>query len=300
VRGLPQALVAPMRPRTDTHSVRGLTLIACALALVAAAPAGAGSASDNRAAAVKEADSLLAAAALPPGATALPAEPAGDGEVLGSSPVRSGWPQAIVKTAWFRSESATAEVLAFADAHPPTGAKLAFSGEVETRDGHRAEFHAYERPRVRHVLAQRWLVVSVTRLNDGAAAIRVDASATWLYPRPAALTITGARHVTINSGRHKIVITDPRRVRRIAAMFNRLDLQQPSIVPCPVDPVSPPHPRLTFRDRAGGNVVAYAHVRPTGCPRVDPVVRHRRYSGLDLSGSDGARLLALLEKLGAL
>jgi hypothetical protein len=33
---------------------------------------------------------------------------------------------------------------------------------------------------------------------------------------------------------------------------------------------------------------------------VDPVVRHRRYSGLDLFGSDGARLLALLEKLGAL
>jgi hypothetical protein len=159
----------------------------------------------------------------------------------------------------------------------------------------------YQRPAVHGQLGRRWLIVSATRLDDGSTGIRVDAQVVWLVPRPPGLTIRGASHLTINSGRHKIVITRRARVRRIAALFNRLDIQQPTpIIFCPIERTSDAHPRLTFRSRAGGRVIAYAHVRPTGCPRADMVVGGVRYEGLDLSSPSGARLLDVLKKLGAL
>jgi hypothetical protein len=280
--------------------LRGV-LLAALFVLLAAAAAGAGSSAQNQAAAAADADSLMAAPVLPADATALAAEPDGDGGVLARSAADTADPNAVTRTAWFRSGQGVSAVLAYADAHRPSGALLLFSGDGETRAGHRLQTRAYQRPPIPGRLGRRWLIVSATQLDDGSTGIRVDAQVVWLFPRPLGLTIRGARHLTINSGHHKIVITNGARVRRIAALFNRLDIQQPTpIVFCPIERTSDAHPRLTFRSRAGGKVIAYAHVRPTGCPRADMVVGGVRYSGLDLSSPPGARLLDVLEKLGAL
>jgi hypothetical protein len=83
-------------------------------------------------------------------------------------------------------------------------------------------------------------------------------------------------------------------------LFNKLELQEPAIAVCPTEWTSPPHPRLSFRGRRGGKVIAYTHVRPTGCPRADMVVGGHRYAALDLSDAAGRRLLDLLKKIGAL
>jgi hypothetical protein len=269
--------------------------------LVAAAPVMAGSTEENRSAAQSEAQALVAAAVLPTDATRLSGKPDGDGDVLANPGTIGSNPNLALSTAWYRSGLSVADVLAFFDAHPPAGATLFISGGGETRDGHRAETRVYQRPRIRGSLETRWLVVGATKLDDGSTGIRLDGYVVWLIGRSPGMEITGARHLTINSGRHKVVVRDPARVARIAAMLNALDVEQPGIRMCQRAPLpEPPHPRLTFRDHVGGKVIAYAHVRPSGCGRVDMVVGGKRYESLDLQFAPGPKLLKTLKKLGAL
>jgi hypothetical protein len=82
-------------------------------------------------------------------------------------------------------------------------------------------------------------------------------------------------------------------------LFNAADFQRRTFPICPSSGPEPAHPRLTFRNRLG-RVIAYAHIRPTGCARADIVVSHHRFEALDLTTGSGATLVSRLTKLGAL
>jgi hypothetical protein len=277
---------------------RRIVLVIAALALAAPA-ATARSTDQNRAAAFAEADALLAAAALPADATPLAGEPDGDGGVLANPAIGVGNPNVAVRTSWFRSSAPVADVLAYTDAHPPSGAVLRISGGGETRDGHRAESRAYQRDRIRDALGNRWLLVSATKLDDGGTGIRVDGYVVWLDARPEAEVIpASARHLTITArGRHTLRITDAARVQRIATMLNQADVVQPDVRFCARAPVGVAQPRLTFRSRRAGLPLAIVRVHPAGCATAGIQIGGRQMPALDLLFEP--QLLKTLKKLGA-
>jgi hypothetical protein len=280
---------------------RALLFLLALVALAAAAPVMAGSIEENRAAANAEADALIAAAALPADATALPGEPEGDGGTLASIPFRGANPNVALRTAWYRSSLSPADVLAFTDAHMPDGARRGFSGGGETRDGHRAEAHAYQRPAIRGATRERYLIVSVSKLDDGTTGIRVDASVTWLEPRPADEVIPStARHLTISTrGRHTIRVADAARVERIARMLNNTEIYQPDLLLCERAPAGIAQPRLTFRANRSGRPLAIIRVHPAGCAAAEVLIGGRQMPALDLRSEPGPQLLKTLKKLGA-
>jgi hypothetical protein len=277
---------------------RWILLVIAALALAAPA-ATARSTDQNRAAAFAEADALLAAAALPADATPLAGEPEGDGGVLANPAIGIGNPNVAIRTGWFRSAATVADVLAYTDAHPPSGAVLRISGGGETLDGHRAESRAYQRDRVPDALGNRWLLVSATKLDDGSTGIRVDGYVVWLNARPETEVIpASARDLTITArGRHTIRITDVARVQRIATMLNRADVVQPDVRLCERALAGVAQPRLTFRARRAGTPLAIVRVHPVGCPTADVQIGGRKMPALDLLFEP--RLLKTLKTLGA-
>lgn len=303
-RGQIQALLAPRHVRLRLPAQRrGLVGLVLAVVLTTAAPALAGTTeAQNKAAAEKDAASLLAAAMLPDGATPLDAAPQGDGGALSAPGTPTGATNAVLRTKWFRIAAPSAEVVSFVDAHVPAGMKLAVSGSGDTTDGRTVDSRTFARPRVIHRLGMRWLIVSMTRLDDGATGVRVDGYSQWLIPRPDGSLIRGARDLSIEAGKKKLHVTDRKRVTKLARLFNDLEFEQPgAVLMCPRAPANKPvQPRLSFRAHAGGRLLGSVRVRPGGCPSATMVVGGARYGSLDLLGATGAAFIAELRKLGAL
>ena len=285
------------------NPIRARTTITALVVLALLAGTSVAAVDQNQAAAERDAASSLASAPLPDGTTALDGEPAGDAGMLAFAPI-VGLPRNVIfRTRFFQSSSPPASVLDYVQAHPPAADAKPISGDGDSTHGNGISFRGFTLPPIPHVLLGRGVIVTVTQLEDGSTGIRADGWAVWTPSRPRGETIPASvRDLTINAGKKKIRVTDPHRVREIAHLFNSLDVfQPPGLVACPVDiPGRPPHPRLTFRTRDGGAVLAYAHIRPGGCARADMVVRGHRYDALGLSGRDGTRLLVLLRRLGAL
>ena len=286
----------PVRPRLLLF----LAVLAAAAALLPGVAAG-GSTEDNRAAATSEADALMAAVALPADVVALDGEPAGDNGLLASPPTQGANPNTVVRTAFFRTAVSPADVLALTDAHPPAGAYTKLSGGGDGRSGHGMEFRGYMRQRLPGVLGNRFLLVSVAELDDGATAIRVDAQVIWLEAHPPEEVMpAAARHLTITSQNHRpIRIADAARVQRIARLLNGADIVQPDLVLCERARVGQAQPRLTFRARRRGQPLAVVRVHPSGCASADVQIAGRKMPALDLRFDPGARLLKTLDKLGA-
>ncbi|MEA2483869.1 MAG: hypothetical protein QOC55_1816 [Thermoleophilaceae bacterium] len=271
-------------------------------ALLFALPAVARTADQNRATAVTDAGSLLAAAGLPDGATQLSAEPAGDGGVLTSPPALLNGPNLVTRTAFYRTETSAAEVLSFVGDHAPAGAVAALSGSADTRNGHSYDFRGFQRPAIPGVLSLRALTYAVSALDDGGTGIRVDAQVRWLSSRPAAETIPGsARELTITSGRRVIRVAGAKRAQQLARLLNQLDVVQPGAArACPLALTNRPAPRLVFRSHAGGRVLATALIHPDGCASADMNVGGKAMPALDVTGTAGNDLLAALKTLRAL
>ena len=272
-------------------------LIAACLAI----PAVAATPASNRSAAESDTSALLASVKLPDGTASVAQEPVGDGGALADAAMKPVAQNLVVKTAFFRSTTSPADVLAYVRANPPAGTTLGVSGSGDTTDGRHVDFVGFKRPAISHVLSTRQVIVAVVPLDDGSTGVRVDAEALWLTPRPAASLIRGAHFVTINVGKHAITVASRAEVKRLVGLVNDAEFQTPgAVISCPNAAVEPAHPRLTFRTRRGGRVLGYLHVRPTGCARGDLVVGGRRYEALDLAGNPGAKLLDELRRLGVL
>lgn len=273
-------------------------VIACALlpGLTAAASAGP-DADHNRGFAQADATSLLASAQLPPDATAVDGEPAGDGGVLGGTFAPPS-PELVTRTAWFQSASSANDVIAFIAAHWPAGTKLALNGSADSRDGHSYEFRGYSRPSILHELSWRMVTFTVAPLDSGGSGIRVDAQVVWVTPRAAAETIPPTASDLTLSGRRSVHISDPRRAHRVAEMLNALDVVQPGLVVCPDQLPAYPLPKLVFRARPAEPPLATAVVEPNGCAQAAITIGGRPMPALDLSSVPGQRLVKLLTELG--
>jgi hypothetical protein len=217
-----------------------------------------------------DAAQILAAFVPPPAATRLAAAPTGL-----TQPVQTpGTPDLVDKTAWWRVPGNADGVLGWETRHLPhrfaeTGGAV---GDPPV-GGQPMYASMFSLPPVPAVLNSRQLVVEVQYDGRGHTNIRVDAQVTWTPARSAAdrvsasasvLTIAHVMDMNLNNPAPKsVTLTDPARVRQIAALINALPLAQPGTFHCPMDAGA--MLLLTFRARPGGPVLAVADLATESC-----------------------------------
>lgn len=165
-------------------------------------------------------------------------------------------------------------LLAWERAHLPHRFALTGSGSLGSRKG-TAWFDEFSLRPVPSVLVERYLLVEVVSAGHGKTDIRVDAQVVWLPAKSAAeLVPSSARVVTVvlqagNGAGYrqragKATVTDPARVRRLAALVNGLPLAPWETISCPK--YSGGAVTLTFRARAGGPALVKLSADLIGCP----------------------------------
>jgi hypothetical protein len=282
-------------------------LLALCGVFAVAAPALAGgapnqpapTASANQAAAQAEAQALLSALSLPPGAIASTTEPAGDGGVLahpGSGPPAtpdvidlSGW--------WVLPNTAPASAIAYLTAHPPSGSTLDLRGDGSGPGTPSVTFVGLGRPPRAGVLSQRELVVEAVPLRDGSTGLRADAQVVWLIPRPPGERIPGGitavKASTYRGAKlgRRTTFRSQRQIRAIVAAINGLELFQPGARSCPIDLGA--NVQLVFE--RGRTQIAIAHIDVGGCEPV--TLRLRGVAEPELQGGSfgGTPIAALLQ-----
>ena len=207
-------------------------------AVVSGSAVGAGSERANRRAAQGDAARLLAHVILPASAVPWAAEPAGDRHYL----ARPGHVPAAVnlvdRHAWWTVPEDETAVSAFVSSHQPKGSRGVTEG-VGDGIGFTTDSLTFELPPVGRSLGTRWLVVAMVTLPGDRTAVRADAEVQWLIPRPAGERIPSsarALRVTVRRpGRpaaSDVTVTSAAKVRRIAALINGLETQQPGVFDC--------------------------------------------------------------------
>ncbi|HEY3771912.1 MAG TPA: DUF4232 domain-containing protein [Solirubrobacteraceae bacterium] len=266
----------------------------------------------NRAAARQWGSRLISELRLPAGATRAAGRPAGVGTSLDSPGFSLTTPQLVDDTSWWTIDEPPSTVIAFVRTHLPHGLRIVGHG-VGSESGQVSDaFWSYAPPAG---LSQLTAAVQTDALAGGRTAVRLDAEATWLVPRPAwdrlpasvrSVTYTaratvaglgGARPV---HGRRSAPRTlGPRDARRLAAAIDQLQRMQPGVVySCPIDAVEP---RITLRFRgAGGRPLAVAVDRPSGCASLSLSVHGRRGPALNDTGGPSAAIQERMVAFGAI
>ncbi len=141
----------------------------------------------------------------------------------------------------------------------------------------------------------------VQAVADGEqTAVRVDAQVTWTPARPAseqvppaARAVTVSEDLGLNQGSARppkpVTITDPAKVRRLAALVNDLPLTTPGESSCPAgfdDSIT-----LTFRAGPGTPALAVATAELSGCPVVTFAVGDKSQPAL--ASVSGPRILRI-------
>jgi hypothetical protein len=254
----------------------------------------------NQAAARTWAARLLSELHLPAGAVRSAGKPAGTGTALSSPGFSLTSPELIDDTSWWTVAEPPSAVVAFVRTHLPHARRIVGRGVGGEPGQVTDNFWSYSAPAG---LSQVSVAVQTQALPGGRTAVRLDAEATWLVPRPAwdriprsvrSLTFTARASVAGFDGGHASHgrRSTPRTVgrhdaRRLAAAINRLQRMQPGIVfSCPFDAVQP---RITLRFRGpGGRPLAVAVDSPSGCASLSLSVHGR--SGPRLDDMVGPRL----------
>jgi len=144
----------------------------------------------------------------------------------------------------------------------PTGTKLGSEGEEGDRSGVYRWDYAYEWPELAEVADGRSLLVGVVARGSGEAAIRADAQATWLEPRPASERIPAAARILevsrTRAGRTRsTTLRQPRAVTAIARLIDGFGIvQREGPHSCTLVPQEQATIRLVFRAAPGGRVLA--------------------------------------------
>lgn len=273
----------------------GLTLtLAVLLVAAAASTLGATSLGANHAAAQRDAAGLLARVILPPAAMPTSEEPAGDDGALSGPPVTQAGVKVVDRHRWWTIPEPVSKVYGFVRSHVPPSAKLStWSGPPGSVGAPAASFAAYAFPPGIGYLPMRELAVAVVGLPGGSTGVRADAQVQWIIPRPRGERIpTRARIVEVAVARPAAaalvtrIVTDRRRVRRIAGLIDRLQTVQPEAINCPSFPTNAPVVTFTFRAATGGPVLAdasepaYATEPTTPCDPMTITIQGRRWTPL--------------------
>lgn len=277
------------------------TLVLLGIALPAAANPGnrtpatgdRSSRAANRAQARRWASRLLSDLQLPAGAIRSSGKPVGVGTALASPGFSLTSPELIDDTSWWTIRRPPSAVVAFVRTHLPRTRAIVGRGVGGEPGRVTDNFWSLSPPAG---LSQLTVAVQTVALGAGRTAVRLDAEATWLVPRPvwdripssvrsltytARATAAGFDGGRASHGRRSTPRTVGRRqARRLAAAIDRLQRMQPGIVfSCPFDAVQP---RITLRFRGpGGRPLAVAVDSPAGCATVSLSVRGRPGPRLD-------------------
>lgn len=169
-------------------------------------------------------------------------------------------PNLIDKPSWWQVPGQPKQVLAWERAHLPH--RFTPSGTGSSGGPHPPImwYDQYYLPDVPNLLAWPSLLVGAVGAGHGMTDIRVDAQVVWVPAKPAAERVpSAAKVVTVTvltapggSPTHRagpVIVTDPAKVRRIAALVDGLSLDPSGVSSCPMftDGVS-----LTFRAGAVG------------------------------------------------
>jgi len=143
----------------------------------------------------------------------------------------------------------------------PPGTELVTEGEEGDRGGVYRWDYAYEWPELDEV-AGRSLLVGVVALGSGEAAIRADAQAIWLEPRPASERIPAAARIlevsrTFAGRTRSATLRKPQAVAAIARLIDGFGIvQREGPHSCTLVPREQAIIRLVFRAIPGGPVLA--------------------------------------------
>jgi hypothetical protein len=136
----------------------------------------------NRTAARAWASKLISELRLPASAASSPGEPAGVGTALDAPGFSLTTPELIDDTSWWTIQEPGSAVIAFVRAHLPHALRIVGRGVGGERGQVNDSFWSYSPPTG---LSQLSVAVQTDALAGGQTAVRLDAEATWLLPRPA-------------------------------------------------------------------------------------------------------------------
>lgn len=273
-----------------------LSLLAAAVVAGSAAAHGPTAASNKRAA-QQAAPRLLAALALPPGATAVTADPSRP-HVLGGAPTRPLTPRLVDVHGFWRVPGDPQTVLAWIEDHPPTAGMRGVSGASAYSNGASTEWDGYTFKPVPGILYSRTLLVEVAAAAGGATALRADAQVVWYLPRPASERVpAGVRAIAIswrrpvNQASGSVEVTDATKVRQIVRWVDGLATTQVTTLSCPND--TGPSVKLSFERSADSAPLAIVTADGSGCGFVSFGLSGRAQPPL----SGGPKLIDRLQSL---
>jgi len=245
------------------------------------------------------ATAILRAFVPPPGAARQAGEPASARHSL-DSPAGYVAAYEIRKTSWWLAPGRPSALIAWETAHLPRTFTQAPSALAGGPGAVPVTAQFYELPPVPHMLTGRYLIVSVAGLGGGRTAIRVDADASYLPPRPAGEEVPAtARVVTITaiggySGAKApapATITRATAVQKLAALVNGLPLSTVAPgTPCPMVPGLVLE--LTFRATATGRPLAVGQGLG-GCNLMAFTAAGKEWPALALTSSFSTQVLAI-------
>lgn len=257
-----------------------------------------------RRAAVRDAQRRLEGLRLPSGAKRVSTAPSGSGDVLQAPAFEPATPNLIDLHAWWTIPGDPQEVLAWIREHPPSGSKLKFESSFEDHGVTTSWDIGFEWPPIDEVADERALLVTATAGPGSGTALRADAQAAWIVPRPSSERVPAAsRFLDLSVGRpgepqRRLSVANPGFVKRIAALVNDLPVAQPGALSCPAQSSRPVTVRLVFRVALGGSALAEAEQQlPAGaCHAMRLKIRRDHEPLLEEGWRVMKRLRGLLQK----
>jgi hypothetical protein len=253
-----------------------------------------------------EATRLLGLLELPPGSSFSATQPVGTSPHLSQPAVVLLSPAFVDTPSWWLAPGVPDSALAWLKEHPPAGSRLSMEASDIERGEVKSQSVSFGLPPVPGVFESRSLLVTAVSEPGGTTGLRADAQVVWTVPRPGAERVplrARVLEVRYSGGGARpggFVVSDPRQVRRIVALVNRLPIVQPSgptYGSCPLETASPRTATLTFRRARAGRALAVAsQTQPPGdCAAMDLTINGKRQTPL----VGGAAVLRALRPLRA-
>jgi hypothetical protein len=259
-----------------------------------------------RRAAARDAQRRLEGLRLPPGAKQVSTAPSGSGDALQSPFSEPATPNLIDLHAWWTVPGSPLEALSWIKKHPPSGSTLKFEGSSENHGVTTSWDIGFVWPPIKGIAEGRMLLVTATTGAENETALRVDAQAVWVVPRPSSERVpAGSQFLDLTVGRpgkpqRRLSVTDPSFVKKIVAAINDLPIVQPGFFSCPAGPITPPVAvRLVFRIASGGPALAEAEQQLPGgspCQPMRLTIRGDREPSLEEGWRVMKRLRGLLRR----
>ena len=246
-----------------------------------------------------DAAGIIKSFAVPPGGRQVQSPPLANAGVLKHPNQVPDDPDLVDQAAWFTAPGAPASVLAWEKQHIPAEFTLMGNSTIGTPPlTEPAITDMYSLPPVDDVLDSRQLLVEAVRDGDNTA-IRIDAQVTWLPARTASDQVPAqAKAVTItmnldpNKGSGKppkpATITDPAKVRKLAALINSLPVYTPGLRGCLPYQIGASL-TLTFRASPQGPPLAAATSQLSSCQDITLTIGGKPQP--DLRGAIGPKVL---------